>query len=94
MGAGPICCIGDWVFFPKKGVYPIVSGNCSWLTTYRPNSCVGDIVACPGGGVMITGACGCLISGRPQCRIGDLAYSPKCGIGIAVTGNCSHIQCT
>ena len=80
--------VGDMVFFPAKGTYPIGSGGPMWVDQGRPVAHIGDIVICPGvPGVIISGAPRTIDSGRPVARIGDHAYSPDCQIGVIISGN-------
>jgi len=87
MAGRPKSQIGDSVFFPKCGVYPLISGNPLWVNSFRPQCCIGDKVACPGGATVITGDSFCTISGIPTSGIGDKCFGKKCKIGIIITGS-------
>ena len=80
--------LGDMVYFPGYGVYPIVTTCGKWCDAGRPIAHIGALVACPGmPAVVLTGAPRCLDVGKPVSRVGDLAYSPKCKFGMIITGN-------
>lgn len=88
--ARPVARIGDMVYFPKCGVYPIVSGG-PWIDQ-TPVAHIGDVVACPTMGIIISGAMTFIDAGRPVARIGDIVVSPKCKIGIIISGDPMFIQ--
>jgi uncharacterized Zn-binding protein involved in type VI secretion len=87
MGTGPVARITDGVFFPKCGVYPIVTGSPLWVEAGMPVAHIGSMVACPGGGWIIQGSLTLLNSGIPTARLMDAAVSVKCGGGVIISGS-------
>ena len=87
MSLVPKSQIGHLVYFPKCGVYPLITGTSLWLNSYSPQCCIGDLVACPGPGVVITGDPLCRSSFRPTSGIGDICVSPVCGTGVIISGS-------
>jgi len=87
MGITPKSQVGHVVFFPKCGVYPIVSGGNMCLNMLMPQSRIGDKVSCPGGAVLITGDALCTDNLIPTCGIGDIAIGPKCKVGVVCSGS-------
>jgi len=81
----PVAGIPDLVYYPECGVYPISTGG-PWLNTGKPCAHIGDLVAVPGGGWILTGNPLLLDTYRPISHIGDIAASVDCGMGLIVTG--------
>lgn len=92
MFLGPVARVGDLVFFPKCGVYPIITGGPLWWDSYRPLAHVFDFIPCPKGALIITGSITFIDTFRPVARLGDFAYGPKCKFGIIFTGALQFLQ--
>jgi uncharacterized Zn-binding protein involved in type VI secretion len=92
MGAGPIARIGDKVYFPKCGVYTIISGSSNFMENWSPVAHVGDAINVPGLGIIIQGSSTLIDGGRNVARIGDKAFSKKCGTGFIISGSPSFLE--
>jgi hypothetical protein len=92
MGLGPVARVGDFVYFPECGKYPIFSGGPLWFDSYRPLAHMFDGIACPGGAAIITGSLTFVDTFRPVARLGDIAYGPACQFGIIVSGSMRFLQ--
>jgi len=79
--------IGHMAYFPECGVYAISTGTSLWLNSFSPQSQIGDIVACPGPGVIVSGDPLVTSSFIPISGIGDKCISPSCGEGVIITGS-------
>jgi uncharacterized Zn-binding protein involved in type VI secretion len=92
MGMGPIACYGARVYFPKCGMFYVISGSPNFLEGGLPVARVGDLVNAPGFSIIVQGSSTLVDGGQPVARIGDKAISTSCGSGFIVSGSTSFME--